>query len=858
MRYANTRRGVLYFLIIFIFLSIFLFQENAYSGNNQPTISLEDDPRMVAVNPVTNSAVVTHQHSNSVSIVDLNTERIITELRVGKLPKGAAIDTITNTAAITNQIDRSVTLIDLNTNSVTATVDIGSIPNNIAVNSQTHIAAVTSVIDQHMFFIDLSTQNVVAKTHVGIAAGDLAIDPVSNTALVLNKLNKTVIIIDMNNYTVIDSIHLDKRPQAIDVNPETNTALVTNYLNHSVTVIDLLTKRSFIIPVTRYPLDATFNTIDNRAVVLCDRDKRLLLLDLNTNKIIATYSLQRHPKSVAVNSIRNTAIVADDETDGLTIISLPLSPTLPKVKITSPLDNAQIFSKAVDVSGTVERSTNVTVNGISAAVSGNVFSAELILSAGQNTIAAIATDKYGRTACHNILVDIVTGEVTGTVTNAITGWLLPFAIVSINDSKGNAQTITTIVSGTFNAEIAAGAYTGSVVKPWYLPYSFSGSVTIGGTSTINIPLIPVPPLINNITVTDITENSVKINWATDQLSEGSVEHGKTTAYGTMVSDSIEETTHSITLATLSPATTYHFRITATSANGTSVVSNDVTFKTKGHIDIIINSPAAGASINGNSVIVTGSIANAANVETGVTVNGIAASLINNQFAVNNVSLAEGQNTITVTATDTNGTTATKSIAVNAVVNASNHIKLSAYPESGLAPLEITLRVNGTFSISNPVITSTGPGAVERLVSNNLDEFKYKMTTEGVYYFTAQATGPDSNTYSDTIAITALPLAQIDTLLRAKWVSLTDALQQGDTASALSFMSPPRRDNYEIVFNLLKDQWPSIIATYSGLTVMNIEGSIAKYELSAMKNGKTYVYEIDFIKDSSGLWLIEEF
>jgi DNA-binding beta-propeller fold protein YncE len=708
MFYANRRRGVLYYLILFIFLSVFLFQDSVYSSVDLLGITLNNDPRMLAVNPVTNRALITHWLYNSASVVDLNSVQTITELPTGKLPKGVAIDTVTNTAVIASQADRSITLIDLSTNKTIAIVNIGRIPSNIAVNSPTHIAAVTSVIDLYVSFVDLTTQKVVAKTKVGINGGDIAIDPVRNTALVLNKLNKTLTIIDMRTYKVSDSIHLDKMPQSIDVNPETNTALITNYLDSSVTLIDLLNRRSFIIPVVRYPLDTAFNTIDNRAVVLCDREKELLLLDLNTNKIISTYALPRHPQSVAVNSIRNIAIVADDEEDGLTIIPLPISPSLPKITITSPQDNAQLSSSMVNISGTVENSTNVTVNGIAATVSGNTFSAKLTLSAGQTTIAAIATDKYGRTACDSIIVEIMlSGKITGTVTNAATGWLLPLAIVSITDSTGTTQTITTILSGTFTAEIPAGVYTVTVIKPWYLPYSFIGSVSAGETSVTNVPLTPSPPTISNITVTDIAENSAKINWTTDQLTEGRVEYGKTNAYGATASDSIEGTAHSITLASLSPATNYHFRVIATSANGTSIASNDGTFKTIGHIDITINSPAAGASINSNSVIVTGSIANAANIETGVTVNGVAAALINNQFAINNVPLTEGQNTITVTATDTNGTTATKSIIVNAA-NIVNYIKLSAYPESGAAPMEVTLRINGTFSIANPVITSTGP------------------------------------------------------------------------------------------------------------------------------------------------------
>jgi hypothetical protein len=255
--------------------------------------------------------------------------------------------------------------------------------------------------------------------------------------------------------------------------------------------------------------------------------------------------------------------------------------------------------------------------------------------------------------------------------------------------------------------------------------------------------------------------------------------------------------------------------------------------------------------------VTGSIANAANIETGVTVNGIAASLINNQFAVNNVPLTEGQNTITVTATDIDGTTATKSITVNASI-ATNYIKLSAYPESGVAPMEVTLRINGTFSITNPVITSTGPGAVEQLTSDNPDELKYKMTTEGVYYFTAQATGPDGNIYSDTIAITVLPLAQVDTLLRAKWATLTNALTNKDIATASTMMHPSVREKYQIIFELLKDSMPALIAAHENLVFDSIADNRCYYELSVFEDGVLSAYRIVFEKDENGIWLITNF
>ncbi|MBN1363748.1 MAG: fibronectin type III domain-containing protein [Syntrophaceae bacterium] len=858
------RKCLFIILCIFICLSIFIFHSSVYSSSEKTTIAIEDDPTMVAVNPLTNRAVITHGHSNtnSISIVDLNTERVITELSVAKLPNGVAIDTIENIAVITHENERLLTFIDLNTNNVIATLDIDTKPRNIAINSETHIAAITSAIDKEVLFVDLNTRTVVAQTDVEIKSGDLASDPQRNIAFVLNKNKNNINVIDMNNYTLSYSIALDKKPQAIDVNPETNTAIITNYQDKSVTIVDLLTKRLVTKSLGTGPLDVAINTIDNRAVVLCDQDRKLILLDLSTNEIIKTYSLPRHPHSVAIISNRNTAIVADDETDSLTIIQLPLSAPLPKIKITSPQDKAQISSNSVDVLGTVENSTNVTVNDIIALVSGNNFSSKLTMEEGENTIFAIATDKYGRTASDDITVNIVVpvkGTVTGTVINGLNGSPLPSAVVTITDAKGNTQTIVTNALGTFTAQVAEGAYSGTVIKPWYLPFSFAGSVAIGETNVINVPLTPIQPVISNIKVTDITENSVKINWTTDQPTQGRVEYGATTSYGSAVSNSLEETTHSLTLSNLTPSTTYHFRVVASSGNGTTTYSSDNSFKTNGRIVITINSPANGANISGNNVTVTGSINNAANVETGVTVNGMAAALNNNQFVVNNVPLNAGANTITVTATDVNGTTASKSITVNTTIP-ENFITLSAYPESGVAPLEVILRISGTFSVTNPVIIPIGPGIVEQLESDNPDEYKYKMTTEGIYYFTAQVTGPDGNIYQDTKAVTVLPLAQVDALLRAKWATFKTALSNQDINNAVLNFVSGSQDTYRSLYTNLKPLLQNICAELNAahINYISINNNKAIYEIIVTRNNVTYSFQLEFVKDANGIWKMLKF
>jgi len=82
-----------------------------------------------------------------------------------------------------------------------------------------------------------------------------------------------------------------------------------------------------------------------------------------------------------------------------------------------------------------------------------------------------------------------------------------------------------------------------------------------------------------------------------------------------------------------------------------------------------------------------------------------------------VPLVDGENTIIITATDAAGNTKTTSITVNAVTTG-NYIRLTSNIESGIAPLEAVLRIDGTFSIDESRISLTGPGDVDLVESRS--------------------------------------------------------------------------------------------------------------------------------------------
>jgi PKD repeat protein len=279
-----------------------------------------------------------------------------------------------------------------------------------------------------------------------------------------------------------------------------------------------------------------------------------------------------------------------------------------------------------------------------------------------------------------------------------------------------------------------------------------------------------------------------------------------------------------------------------------------------NITITVSSPYDGDTITAPDVTVKGTIINSTGNETGVTVNGVLATVYGDQFIASHVPLVEGANTITVTAADSAGTTATTSITVGDAAGA--YIRLTSNVESGISPLEVALRIDGSFSIDNSNMSVTGPAAIELIDNPRPDEYTIKMTVEGTYYFTANVTGPDGSTYQDTIAITVMNKEQLDRLLKAKWEGMKGRLMTQDTEGGLGYFLESSRDSYRQAFNVILDELPQIIAEMQDIEMIYLIGDVAKYRIKRVHsiNGTLQIltYYVYFVKDSTSTWRISKF
>ena len=98
-------------------------------------------------------------------------------------------------------------------------------------------------------------------------------------------------------------------------------------------------------------------------------------------------------------------------------------------------------------------------------------------------------------------------------------------------------------------------------------------------TTLAVPDIQ-PPVISNVLVQGITENSATVLWETDELADGKVEYGTSSSYGASSAAAGFARQHSVTLTGLAADTLYHLRVASTDPSANPASGSDLTFRTK--------------------------------------------------------------------------------------------------------------------------------------------------------------------------------------------------------------------------------------------------------------------------------------
>jgi len=139
-----------------------------------------------------------------------------------------------------------------------------------------------------------------------------------------------------------------------------------------------------------------------------------------------------------------------------------------------------------------------------------------------------------------------------------------------------------------------------------------GEINAGGFSqniTIYVP-DTTPPVITNVSAISITKDSATITWETDEPSDSLVKYGTEPGNYTEIVYNVSYVTyHSISLANLTPNTTYYFVVNSTDQSNNSAQSIEHNFTTFAEIVISIGDVSALYGENVTTPIIISNITN---------------------------------------------------------------------------------------------------------------------------------------------------------------------------------------------------------------------------------------------------------
>lgn len=318
--------------------------------------------------------------------------------------------------------------------------------------------------------------------------------------------------------------------------------------------------------------------------------------------------------------------------------------------------------RAIEVTGNVDdlTATTLTIQGKTAAIpaGGGPFSVIADLVEGLNNLFMAATDSAGNASRANLSITSDTimpvVKITVPASNSYTGK----NTIAVSGTIADATATRVTINGV-DAEVSVTAFTvpGISVSEGTNTIRATATDASGNVASDQITVISdtVPPSISVDTVPDTTkQRTIDIKGSVaDQTATTISIQGKTAsipAGGGAYSISIDLTEGQNTI-----------HISATDSAGNTSSEQRTTILDTMSPAVSISSPLSGSYTNKGSVAVSGSFSDATAVT--VTVNGVIAIAANGGFSLPSLSLSEGSNTITATATDAVGNSGSDTVTV---------------------------------------------------------------------------------------------------------------------------------------------------------------------------------------------------
>ncbi|MHC8361796.1 YVTN family beta-propeller repeat protein [Pseudomonas sp. LS2P72] len=286
------------------------------------SISVGSNPHGIAVSTDGTRAYVCNQGSDTVSVIDIATHRVLTDITVGKSPAGVAVSPDGTRVYVCNSVSNTVSVIDTATDQVLTNISVGFNAIGIAFSPDGTRAYVGNMGSTTVSVIDTATYQVLTNIPVGNYSYGIAVSPDGTRAYVSNQGSTTVWVIDTATYHVLTTIQVGDRPHGLAFSPDGTRVYVCNWVSNTVSVIDTATHRVTHIPVGMNPNEIAFSPDGTRAYVSILFNNMVSVIDTATYQVLTNIPVGKYPMGIAVSPEGSRAYVCNFNSNTVSVIGV--------------------------------------------------------------------------------------------------------------------------------------------------------------------------------------------------------------------------------------------------------------------------------------------------------------------------------------------------------------------------------------------------------------------------------------------------------------------------------------------------------------------------------------------------------
>ena len=283
----------------------------------------------ITVTPVPHTyAYIPNAQSNDVTVIDVDNNKVVTVIPVGKGPLGVAVSPDGTRVYIANQSSDNISVINTVTNKVVSLIPLpsGSLPSGIVVSPDGRLVYVANYGKQSISIINTATNEIVHSIQIQRALPyEIALSRDGSRLYSPNHsftgVNSISIINTLTN-AVISTMTVGDQPFNACVSPDGSTLYVANTNAGNVIVINTLTNKIVsTIATGSGPWRVTTNPDGSRLYVTNSEINTISVINTSDNSILTTINVAGQPFGESFNLDGSRLYVASASTNSLSVIN---------------------------------------------------------------------------------------------------------------------------------------------------------------------------------------------------------------------------------------------------------------------------------------------------------------------------------------------------------------------------------------------------------------------------------------------------------------------------------------------------------------------------------------------------------